>query len=122
MCKLFCCSHTIIVNIFFDFLKQDCNCGARDPDCNVPWEKIFGCNDTMSIKGCSLTGQCQYFPVKVIPQNWTCPFSDYADGSVCNCNCGAALDPDCTAQPVLPNDCPCSTMTCSPSGFCQGFF
>lgn len=69
----------------------DCGCGAPDPDCEDDDLFIYGCGTPHGYGrgvACSATGAC------VIPGGWTCADLQYADGEVCNCQCGAP-DPDC---------------------------
>jgi hypothetical protein len=53
-----------------------------------------------------------------VPSGWWCPTSSYADGAVCDCECGAS-DPDCTGEPDLEVRGCSAGRTCSDLGTCK---
>lgn len=69
----------------------DCNCGAYDPDCDIPGAVVYGCGPGGA---CTAEGTCG------IPAAWMCEDAAWDDGVTCDCECGAS-DPDC-ADPALP--------------------
>ena len=64
----------------------DCDCGAPDPDCDLPGAQVFGCADgeTCVAGVCSGGGT----------GDWLCDPAYYGDGEFCDCDCGTS-DPDC---------------------------
>jgi hypothetical protein len=86
----------------------DCACGARDPDCDVPGQRVFRCGDGQT---CDAAGQCVDGG-----GTWFCPASYYGTSDGCDCECGA-YDPDCDdpSQSVL--NCP-DGYACGPGGRC----
>lgn len=86
----------------------DCECGARDPDCDVPGQRVYRCGDGQT---CDAAGHCADGEGA-----WFCPESYYGTRDGCDCECGA-YDPDCDdpSQPIL--NCP-SGYHCGPSGRC----
>lgn len=86
----------------------DCNCGARDPDCDDPEQAIYGC---VAGSACLADGSCE-LPV---PTGWVCDVSVYGAGDECDCNCGI-YDPDCDKSTVVRN---CNgTDVCAADGTC----
>ncbi len=75
----------------------DCGCGVDDIDCagGKPCE-----NDCSALGSCSFLDGCSVIDSGAPSQctekvaGWTCPLANYADGSTCDCGCGAP-DPDC---------------------------
>jgi hypothetical protein len=82
----------------------DCDCGARDPDCDDPTLDVYGC---ASESACTAEGVCEVR----IPDEWTCRDSWYAVGDDCDCNCGA-WDPDCADETL-------KTFGCVDGGSCM---
>ncbi|MFZ4579909.1 MAG: hypothetical protein ACOYOB_16085 [Myxococcota bacterium] len=88
----------------------DCNCGARDPDCDDTTSIVAGC---ASLEVCDGSGKC----VSGVPAGWSCLASQYAALDACDCGCGA-YDPDCAygSLPVAG----CTTgESCSKTGSCE---
>jgi len=73
----------------------DCNCGARDPDCDDAEQEVFGC---IAGSACLADGSCE-LPV---PTGWVCDVTVYGAGDACDCNCGI-YDPDCDKSTVVRN-------------------
>ncbi len=93
----------------------DCECGAPDPDCQVPGAPVYGCqpfefcdaggscaappevcddffdNDGDGDTDCA-DSDCAGFPSCVA--GWTCAPSWFGTGDGCDCGCGL-VDPDC---------------------------
>lgn len=86
----------------------DCGCGVRDPDCDVPGQRVFHCGEGQS---CDADGLCVD-----ASGSWFCPASYYGTRDGCDCECGA-YDPDCDdpSQEVL--NCPAGAV-CGRSGRC----
>lgn len=86
----------------------DCGCGARDPDCDVPGQRVFHCGEGET---CDAAGQCT-----AGEGMWFCPASYYGTSDGCDCECGA-YDPDCddASQSVL--NCP-DGYSCGSGGRC----
>lgn len=104
---------TCAPDAFQDGRSCDCACGAPDPDCtpDTPAELTSGC----ALKQrCAEDGTCQ----DTIPASWTCSPRLYAEGTSCDCACGA-FDPDC-ADPAKPiHGCEqLNVSTCNPDGSC----
>ncbi len=70
----------------------DCDCGLRDPDCDLPNMRILNCARGSR---CDANGQCTV----PLPETWACNWSFFNANDDCDCNCGA-WDPDC-ARPNL---------------------
>jgi hypothetical protein len=95
----------------------NCNCGARDPDCENAKSTLSGCK-----KGqyCDDNGACAGEEIKPPPE-WTCSAYKYAEGgnyASCDCNCGA-FDPDCKDATIDILGCG-KGQTCSDAGACLG--
>jgi hypothetical protein len=95
----------------------DCGCGVVDPDCATSAaESCEWCNDegSCSVQTCPGTiapsdnATC-YQPAP--PTWWTCPAAAYADGTQCDCGCGA-YDLDC------PHSAPSACDECGECGPC----
>jgi hypothetical protein len=86
----------------------DCACGVRDPDCDVPGQRVFRCGDGQT---CDAAGRCVEGG-----GTWFCPASYYGTRDGCDCECGA-YDPDCddASQAVL--NCP-EGYACGAGGRC----
>jgi hypothetical protein len=94
----------------------DCECGAADPDCQVPGAPLFGCAPG---ELCDAQGQCFVPPPEdcdntidddldtladcqdpdcvgdpACPAVWTCNPAYYGTNDGCDCGCGI-FDPDC---------------------------
>jgi V8-like Glu-specific endopeptidase len=65
----------------------DCDCGVRDPDCDVAGLRILNCARGSR---CDAAGQCTV----PLPDAWRCNWAFYNAGDDCDCDCGA-WDPDC---------------------------
>ncbi len=86
----------------------DCNCGARDPDCDDPEQTVYGC---IAGSACLADGSCE-LPV---PEGWVCDAAVYGGGDACDCNCGL-YDPDCATSRTVRN---CNgTDVCAADGTC----
>lgn len=109
-----CDEHT-----YLDGALCDCGCGIADPDCaGTGVESCDSCSHSgnCSVQPCpgtidpnDITGCYQPEP----PSWWTCPASAYADGSQCDCGCGA-YDLDCPDGAVSSCD------ECGACGPCPG--
>lgn len=90
---------------------------ACEPQCTGKSCGSDGCGGTCGScpngGACNGTGEC-------VPLNWACPDFYYADGSVCDCSCGAP-DPDC-AKVALTTGCPALTTCVKDSGLCSMAF
>lgn len=78
----------------------DCDCGARDPDCDDAQAIIFGCGEGHAPgdgQACRPDGSC------AAPEGWACEEVAYDDGDLCHCDCGAP-DVDCLVDLRLPVD------------------
>ena len=79
----------------------ECGCGGLvDPDCVLSVGYPRACAGVASVCGADLVCSADA---------WTCAASRYADGAVCDCECGAP-DPDCAVLdgagvPALPTTC-----------------
>jgi uncharacterized protein (TIGR03382 family) len=82
----------------------DCDCGARDPDCDAANQEVYNCAPGSA---CERDGSCAV----PIPAGWACDPSRFGDGQRCDCACGAP-DPDCSN----PRN---QTSGCAPGGACQ---
>jgi hypothetical protein len=77
-----------------------CGCGAIDPDCEpIAAESCDTCNAEGSCSGQACPGTIHPMDIRYClqpdpPPEWTCDSFPYADGSSCDCGCGA-YDPDC---------------------------
>ena len=96
----------------------DCACGMWDPDCDTATNPMTGCAKGQT---CEKT-EAGLSYCAGIPTAWTCAPDRYADGSVCDCDCGYP-DPDC-ANDLLPQTgcedgtrCTASSPTCIPDGW-----
>ncbi|MCP4504358.1 MAG: trypsin-like peptidase domain-containing protein [Deltaproteobacteria bacterium] len=89
----------------------DCNCGARDPDCDVEGQQVYNCENGET---CDANGSCASSEA---PASWTCDASFYGTNDGCDCACGA-VDPDCadTTQSVFNCD---PGVTCNAAGGCD---
>ena len=72
----------------------DCDCGALDPDCEIPDADVYNCSPGAT---CNAQGQCE--GGLVIPPEWTCGDSFYGADDGCDCGCGV-IDPDCADATV----------------------
>jgi len=102
----------------------DCECGAWDPDCDIRNTEVYNCDAAGKQKRCikEAANGVQTAVCQQVPASWVCNPQDYKGGpaSGCQCNCGAP-DPDCNVMPAgVVWGCPCSGMTCSVEGFCEG--
>ncbi|GAB4196344.1 MAG: hypothetical protein OHK0013_03450 [Sandaracinaceae bacterium] len=86
----------------------DCGCGARDPDCDVPGQRVFHCAEGQT---CDAAGQCVDGE-----GTWFCPASYYGTRDGCDCECGA-YDPDCDDPSQAVLNCP-EGYGCGASGRC----
>jgi len=75
----------------------DCNCGVRDPDCDVAEQTLLGCEAGQT---CGADGRCG--SASRVPAAWTCNARYWGTRDGCDCGCGAR-DPDCdvASQEVL---------------------
>jgi hypothetical protein len=74
-----------------DGVACDCGCGATDPDCLDGSALVYGCGPPhLPAEGvtCDDAGRC------VVPSGWRCDADRFADGDVCDCECGE-VDVDC---------------------------
>lgn len=74
----------------------DCECGTRDPDCDVPGQRVFNCPDGWI---CGSAGDCVDDREPDVerpepPAAWTCDNEVYDAADGCDCECGT-WDPDC---------------------------
>lgn len=90
----------------------DCGCGIRDPDCDDPELRVYGCDDG---EVCSDDGACVN---PEMPASWTCDADWYAAGDDCDCQCGA-YDPDCDDPDLRILNCE-DGETCGSDGTCVG--
>lgn len=93
-----------------DGMGCDCNeCGAHDPDCDVPTLP----STCLMGQTCGTTGSCEGTPTA-----WMCAGTEYdaGAGNGCDCNCGA-YDPDCDLVAEAVQGCT-GAETCSSGGFC----
>ncbi|HKU36869.1 MAG TPA: hypothetical protein VJR89_01945 [Polyangiales bacterium] len=86
----------------------DCGCGAKDPDCGDQ-----GCTGAFcAAQGCEVChGSGENLTACL---TWHCSAEAYADGSRCDCGCGAP-DPDCSMLGCIEPGCwdeACSTDGC----------
>lgn len=91
----------------------DCNCGSRDPDCDLPEQVLLNCQEgeicnaggTCSVAGAGdcgndicdgeeTAGSCPRDCGGEIPNGWICDPDFFGVGDGCDCECGA-FDPDC---------------------------
>ncbi len=70
----------------------DCNCGAHDPDCDLPGEVVQG-------PGCEVGAVCTAADV-CPPLAWDCLEITYGSDDGCDCGCGV-LDPDCMGDATV---------------------
>jgi len=85
----------------------DCGCGAPDPDCEDPSAFIYGCGAPHAPgEGVECVGG-----VCPVPVGWHCADLQFADGTVCNCECGAN-DPDCWPGGLHVAGCPGGNFSC----------
>jgi len=87
----------------------DCNCGSRDPDCEVEWHTVLNCGDD---EFCSAQGACED-----IPEGWDCHPTFYATRDGCDCDCGA-YDPDCAVSGQTVIGCS-GDEACNSAGVCE---
>jgi hypothetical protein len=90
----------------------DCNCGAPDPDC----ETTNDSSDCPAGEVCGDAGACVQ-PGGAPPEAWSCSADKYADGTFCDCNCGA-LDPDCRLDGDVESNCPLDEI-CTRTAVCE---
>eukprot|EP00727_Mastigamoeba_balamuthi_P006116 m51a1_g2123 putative C-tail anchored protein, Glycoside hydrolase family domain (1594) ;mRNA; f:1670213-1679522 len=110
------------VNMYADGSSCDCQCGARDPDCEAV---VKGPLSSSCPQGsvCSRSGTCIvdcWFGRCMVPANWSCLSSEYGDGSSCNCGCGA-YDKDCDNRSLQMGGCTSLTsvtVICNMNGVC----
>jgi hypothetical protein len=92
-----------------------CGCGASDMDCKHDTiDDCEVCDAPNSCSGAACPGRISEDDTthcQALPMGWTCPGRLYADGSSCDCGCGA-LDPDCKDETIdscdacdVPNGC-----------------
>ena len=74
----------------------DCGCGMSDPDCEQPYDRVYGCDVGEWCNGASDCTASRTAP----PSGWLCNPARYGDG-VCDCGC-AAPDADCEAAACAP--------------------
>ena len=89
----------------------DCECGAWDPDCDLPGQDVYNCD---SAETCVKPGTC--IPIET-PVGWECypEFYNTLDG--CDCECGI-WDPDCDVQPYDVLNCD-NGEVCVEPGVCE---
>eukprot|EP01102_Stenamoeba_stenopodia_P004583 TRINITY_DN14888_c0_g1_i1.p1 TRINITY_DN14888_c0_g1~~TRINITY_DN14888_c0_g1_i1.p1 ORF type:complete len:146 (-),score=10.04 TRINITY_DN14888_c0_g1_i1:118-555(-) len=83
----------------------DCECGAWDPDCDIPGSSVYNCDFKVP---CVQPGVCQTLS-PTPPANWTCNPAYYNANDGCDCECGAP-DPDCLYSTLVYN-CPDGSTT-----------
>ncbi len=79
----------------------NCECGAPDPDCEIPWQQVVGCPDWTYV--CDENGQCQA-PVcgdGVVSGAEQC---DPPDGVFCDANCNIILPPEASCNDLSDDD------------------
>ena len=103
----------------------DCGRGSWDPDCAVPGQALYNCNNGQT---CAKSGQasiCQDVmtpsmpdpaPPSTPPAGWICDPSYYNGDDGCDCGCGA-FDPDCGKPNQKVFDCNVGQY-CGPAGAC----
>jgi len=98
----------------------DCNCGVRDPDCDIATQIVLNCNEgeicnaggSCAVPGAGdcgngvcdgdeTAGSCPNDCGGEIPSDWICNPDFYGVLDGCDCDCGA-WDPDCSdaSQPI----------------------
>ncbi|MBI2898174.1 MAG: hypothetical protein HYY06_31785 [Deltaproteobacteria bacterium] len=92
----------------------DCGCGARDPDCEVEGQSLYGCGPDQT---CDADGACVSEGEGDVPDEWTCADSYWDAGDGCDCNCGAP-DPDCDVEGQSLYGCN-ADQTCGDDGRCH---
>ena len=114
----------------------DCNCGTRDPDCDLPEQLILNCSDgeicnaggscaTPGAGDCGndicdgdeTAGSCPHDCGGEIPAAWVCDPDYYGELDGCDCECGA-YDPDCDDADEELYGC-AEGATCNSSGTCS---
>jgi hypothetical protein len=80
----------------------DCNCGAIDPDCELPGEAVQNCGGGETCNG---NGVC-------LSPSWTCDPDYFGDEFFCDCGCGV-VDSDCMDATVGSCDFCANTGSCS---------
>jgi hypothetical protein len=107
---------------FGDGSQCHCGCGALDPDCaSSAIEDCERCNfeGSCSARACPGTidpEDTAHCVRPEVPAEWTCPEYLFADGSQCDCGCGA-VDLDCATTNI--NQCDRCYDGCG-SHFCPG--
>eukprot|EP00727_Mastigamoeba_balamuthi_P014593 m51a1_g9759 hypothetical protein (799) ;mRNA; r:1616317-1619273 len=98
-----------------------CECGGiSDPDCWDLYQNVSVCSTRFSSPICKMNTSSAAALPAYCKESWSCPEDRYADGKVCDCECGA-LDPDCS-NTRLPTSChdgfQCISGTCAvPAGW-----
>lgn len=84
----------------------DCECGARDPDCDNPALRVLNCagSATCSAAGRCVTSRPDAGADSGAPPGWTCDPSLYAARDRCDCECGVR-DPDCDDPSARVENC-----------------
>lgn len=114
-----------------------CECGAHDPDCDLPHQYTYGCSLLVPEgdfrPSCSAEDTCTFVEIE-IPEDWRCDPDYYAYLDGCDCQCGA-YDPDCDLSgsivfncnqgydPVCTAESECTYLTPIPEDwFCPFFY
>jgi hypothetical protein len=93
---------------FDDGTKCHCECGAWDPDCDIPGAELGNCQYGQM---CVQPGVCSG-----VPSEWTCDDAEFSDGAVCHCGCGAH-DEDCDDDQLAIEGCGAGEV-CGSNGSC----
>lgn len=88
----------------------DCDCGAYDPDCDDPQQRVVNCARGSA---CNDDGTCEVS----IPPTWVCSNRWYAAQDGCDCDCGA-IDPDCSNPAEEVSGCAPGS-ECKADGTCE---
>ena len=81
----------------------DCGTGSWDPDCAIPGQALYNCNNGQACVRSGQAGICETVippampdpaPPSTPPAGWSCSPDYYNAGDGCDCGCGA-FDPDC---------------------------
>jgi hypothetical protein len=87
----------------------DCDCGSRDPDCDLDWRSVLNCT---ADEFCNAQGACE-----AVPGGWDCDATFYDARDGCDCACGV-YDPDCAVAGQTVYGCS-GDETCSADGTCE---
>ncbi|MBK8172091.1 MAG: trypsin-like peptidase domain-containing protein [Sandaracinaceae bacterium] len=94
----------------------DCECGPRDPDCDVVGQIVARCAEN---EVCNAASECVpgVGGMAGVPVSWSCPSSFYNDSDGCDCECGA-VDPDCSDANQTLFNCNADAV-CGSTGHCE---